>query len=228
MLSAEIQSLSPSAVIELFELDFSSYVQGGILRFHAGTNQLTQPVVWRGIEYVALPIEASDFEVSATGTLPRPKIRIANVDGAISATLMEYDDLVGAKVTRRRTMTKFLDAVNFKDGNPSADPSQAFEDDIWYVERKVSENRYMIEWELSSAFDLMGVMLPYRQIIQNSCTWRYRGPECGWTGANYDKNDQPCEPGSDECSKRLSSCRVRFGTSQTLPYGGFPGAIRYG
>src|SRR6185436_7754424 len=35
-----------------------------------------------------------------------------------------------------------------------------------------------------------GVMLPRRQIIQNICTWRYRGSECGYTGAPlWDGND---------------------------------------
>ena len=228
MIRAEIQSLSPSAVVELFELDYSNYTNGAVVRFHAGTNQLNSPVVWKGLEYIPMPIEATDFEMSTTGSLPRPKIRVANVDGIISATIMAFDDLVGAKVTRRRTMTKFLDAVNFQGGvNPDADPTQAFQDDIWYVERKVSETRYMVEWELSSAFDLMGVRLPYRQVIQNSCTWRYRGAECGWTGSNFDKNDTACNPDKDECAKRLSSCRARFGASAILPYGGFPGASRY-
>lgn len=229
MIQSEIQSLSPSAIVELFELDYSNYTSGTIVRFHAGTNQLNSPVVWKGVEYIPMPIEATEFEMSTSGSLPRPKMRVANVDGIISATIMTFDDLVGAKVTRKRTMVKFLDAVNFQGGvNPTADPSQAFQDDIWYVERKVSETRYMVEWELSSAFDLMGVKLPYRQVIQNSCTWRYRGAECGWTGANFDKNDAPCDPSADECAKRLSSCRARFGQTAILPYGGFPGASRYG
>jgi lambda family phage minor tail protein L len=229
MIQSEIQSLSPSAIVELFELDYSNYTSGTIVRFHAGTNQLNSPVVWKGVEYIPMPIEATEFEMSTSGSLPRPKMRVANVDGIISATIMTFDDLVGAKVTRKRTMVKFLDAVNFQGGvNPTADPSQAFQDDIWYVERKVSETRYMVEWELSSAFDLMGVKLPYRQVIQNSCTWRYRGAECGWTGANFDKNDASCDPSADECAKRLSSCRARFGQTAILPYGGFPGASRYG
>ncbi|MCP6744992.1 phage minor tail protein L, partial [Klebsiella pneumoniae] len=44
---ADIQSLSPSALIELFELDMSVTTSGGKLYFHAGTNGLSQPIVWQ-------------------------------------------------------------------------------------------------------------------------------------------------------------------------------------
>ena len=228
-IAAEIQSLSPTALIELFVLDLSSVAGGSPLYFHAGTNQLQQPVVWQGITYMPLPIESEGFEITTKGSLPRPKLRAANINGMFSAELRTYDDLVGCKVIRKRTFTRYLDAVNFPSGNPDADPNQSLIDDVWFIERKLSENRYVVEWELSSAFDLQGVMLPYRQIIQNACVWKYRGPECGWTGGYYTLNDVPTiDKTQDFCAKRLSSCRCRFGSNATLPYGGFPGAVRNG
>lgn len=228
--ATEIQSLSPSAIVELFEIDATHLQGGSILRFHAGTNGLQQPVVWRGDEYIALPIEAEGFDVSSQGTLPRPKMRVANVRGIFSAISAENDDLVGRKITRHRTFVRFLDAVNFPGGvNPDADPFQHLPDDSYFVEQKTSENRYIIEWELASAFDLFGVSLPRRQIIQNTCMWRYRGPECSYTGTTYlDANDIATTIENDVCGKRLSSCRLRFGDGAILPYGGFPGALRHG
>lgn len=226
-IKTEIQSLSPTALIQLFELDMSA-VGGTTVYFHAGTNELQSNVVWQGKTYQPLPIEAEGFDINSKGALPRPKIRVANINGIFSAAVRESDDLVGCKVTRRRTFAKYLDAVNFASGtNPFADPNQHLVDDVWYVERKTTENRYIVEWELASAFDLQGVMLPYRQIIQNSCPWRYRGPECGWLGGYYDTNDKPTGDSSkDVCSKRLSGCKARFGPYAIIPYGGFPGAMR--
>lgn len=224
----EVQSLSPSALIELFELDLTS-VDSDVLYFHAGTNGVSQNVVWQGQEYVALPIEAEGFDIVTKGTLPRPKIRIANIDGLFSAEVSAHNDLVGCKVTRRRTFARFLDAVNFPSGNPEADPTQHFADDLWYVDQKVSENRHMIEWELASVFDLEGVMLPGRQVIQNTCPWRYRGSDCGWVGGYFNKSDQPCAAADDFCSKRLSGCRARFESANlSVRFGGFPGSVRYG
>ena len=227
-ITSEIQLLSPSALIELFVLDMTS-VNAGIAYFHAGSNGLQQPLVWQGQTYVALPIEAEGFEMTTYGTLPRPKIRVANINGMFSGEVAVNDDLIGCKVTRLRTYARFLDAVKFPGGaNPAADPNQSLPSDMWFVEQKMTETRYMIEWELSSAFDLIGVQLPGRQVIQNTCMSIYRGPDCGWTGGCYDINDLACAPVNDCCAKRLTSCQVRWGVSVALPYGGFPGATADG
>lgn len=227
-IAADIQSLSPSAEIELFVLDSTNLPDGTISPFHAGTNLLRQPITWQGVVYTPLPIEAEGFDISTKGTLPRPKLRVANINGLFSAAAEENDDLVGCKVTRKRTLLKYLDAVNFPGGvNPNADTNQYLPDDVWYVEQKMAENRYVVEWELASVFDLQGVMLPSRQIIQDSCPWKYRGVDCGYTGTNYfDAFDQPTTQSGDTCAKHLSSCKKRFG-NETLPFGGYPGAVRF-
>jgi lambda family phage minor tail protein L len=225
-IKGEIQSLSPSALIELFSLDLTQFPGGNVAYFHAGLNEIQQPVVWQGVQYVPLPIEVEGFDITAKGALPRPRVRVANINGLFSAEVKAHDDLIGCRLIRRRTFARFLDAVNFTSGeNPEADPSQHFPDDIWFVNQKLSENKYIIEFELASAFDLQGVKLPYRQVIQNSCVWKYRGPECGYTGAARDKDGEFCSSDKDFCAKRLADCRARFG--DLLPYGGFPGAVRH-
>ena len=224
-IQSEIQKLATSAIVELFTID-TTKLGSGIFHFHAGTNKLLNPVVWQGVTYFPLPIEAEGFDLTTTGALPRPKIRIANVGGVFSELAAQNNDLVGSVIIRKQTFARYLDAVNFPNGNPDADPNQYLPDQRWFVDRKVSENRYIIEWELASAFDLSGVMLPYRQIIKNSCPWEYRGPECGWDGEPYNKADQPCAINEDFCAKKLSSCQVRF-KEGVIPFGGFPGATRY-
>lgn len=222
---AEIQGLTPSARIELFELD-TAVLGGPIYRFHAGTNALREPVTWNGEEYSPFPVQANGFDYSGQGPLPRPKLRVANVAGVMSALVTLYDDLAGCKVTRIRTLAKFLDAVNFPAGNPTADPDAEYPREVYFIDRKASEDREMVEFELASSLDMVGVMFPSRQVIQNYCPWAYRGPECGYTGTSYfDTNDQVVAVlAQDVCGKRLSSCRKRFGQYGELPYGGFPAA----
>ncbi len=225
----DIQSLSPSAQAEFFVLDTTALPGGALTRFHAGISGVQTNVWWQGNEYQALPIEAQGFDVTAKGALPRPRIRVANIDGLFSAAVREYDDLIGCKITRKRTFVKYLDARNFPNGNPTADPNQYLADEMWFVERKVSENRYIVEWELASAFDLQGVMLPFRQVVQNSCQWVYRGPECGYTGGYMGFDDKPAfTADQDTCPKLYGSCKARFGSQgiAILPFGGFPGARR--
>jgi lambda family phage minor tail protein L len=225
---SEIRSLQPGALVELFELDATA-LGGAVTRFHAGTNQLRTDVVWQGNTYQPLPIEASGFEFNGNGQLPRPNLRVANIGGAIGVLVRDYQDLLGAKVTRRRTLARYLDAVNFPGGvNPTADPAAELPPDIYFVDRKAGENKVFIDFELAAAFDVAGVVLPRRPVTQNVCVWRYRvndeSSACSYTGTTYfDANDTPvATAGQDVCGKRLSSCQARFGT-QPLPFGGFPG-----
>lgn len=225
-ITSEIQKLEPSAIVELFILDASAF-GGDVLRFHAGTNGLRQNIVWQGETYTAFPVQASGFDYSGNGQLPRPKLQVANVTGAISLLVLTYDDLLGAKITRKRTLAKYLDGANFTGGtNPTADPTAEFAEDIFLIDRKATETRDYVEFELAAAFDVSGVQLPRRQIIQNVCVWRYRGTECGYTGTTYfDANDASVpSAGQDVCGKRLSSCKVRFGANNPLPFGSFPSA----
>ena len=224
-IASDIQGLTPGAIVELFELDLTAF-GGELLRFHAGTNSLLGPVIWGGNEYTPFPVQASGFEFNGQGQAARPKLAAANVAGSITALVLQFEDIVGAKVTRHRTLAKYLDAVNFAGGvNQFADPEAEFPNDVFFVDRKSLETNQVVEFELSPAMDVTGVQLPRRQIVQNVCPWAYRGSECGWTGTTYyDADDVATTLANDACGKRLSSCKVRFGQFAELPYGGFPAA----
>lgn len=226
ILTAEIQSLSPSAMVEMFILDSRHIVGGSLDYFHSGTNGYSLPLVWQGKTYQPLPIEAEGFDISAQGQLPRPQIRIANINGLMSATVMQLDDLLGSKLTRKRTFARYLDAVNFPSGNPTASATSYLPDQEWIISQKTLETRQVIEFEMCSAFDFNGVVLPRRQVIQNTCSWAYRGAECGYTGGYFDEKDQPTTAAKDTCQKRLASCKARQGNTATLTFGGFPGVYR--
>jgi lambda family phage minor tail protein L len=220
----QLYKLEPSAIIELFQMELTLAVNGvdSTFYYHAGTNELTADIVFNGITYAATPIEVEGFEMTTKGTLPRPTMRVANANSAISALLVLYNPLQ-AKVTRIRTCKKFLDAVNFSGGNPTADPTAKFEDEIWYIDRVAQENPQLVEFELTSKLDLLNLALPRRQVLEH-CPWLYRGTECGYTGKSYfDVNDNVTTAANDQCGKRYNSCALRF-TSGNLPFGGFPGA----
>lgn len=228
---SDIQSLSPSALIELYELYLHGWEADAtkIFRFHANTNELTGSLVWCGNTYVPFPVSAEGYQTTSAGKSARVKFKVANVRGTISTLLAEGDEgIIGSKVVRRRTFSKYLDAVNFASGiNATADPSVEFVPDIFFVDRKSSETVAVVEFELAPSFDVMGVSLPRRQIIQNCCTWKYKSAECGWTGGNVaDVNDNKANAANDACGKRLTSCKIRFGEVGTkiLPFGGFPAA----
>ena len=226
LIAQEIQKYAPSQIIEMFELDLTP-LGGDVMRFHSGVNQMQAALVWQGNTYGYYPIAASGFDKATNSQLPRPTLVASNVMSNITALILQYGDLTGMKVTRKRTMAKYLDPVNFPGGlNPLADPSAEYPDDIFYIEQRVREDDEAVEFQLASSLDMENVKLPRRQIVQNICPWKYRGAECGYTGTNYfDANDSPvADSGLDVCGKRLTSCKCRFGQYAELPYGGFPGA----
>ena len=229
MIPSALESLAPSAPLELFEIDLTPW-GGAVLRFHAGTNQLGQPVVWAGETYQPMPIQAEGFEFKS-GQAPTPKLRIANINGAITGFILDYEEILGAKVSRIRTSAQYLDAVNFPDGNPHADPEAQLPTEIWYIDRRATETKVFVEFELSSSFDVLGDQLPGRQIIANICPATYRDPDtgCGWSpdpvsGPFFDRLDAPTTAVNDQCSRRLSGCRCRFGQVAQIDFMGFPAA----
>ena len=232
----ELYSLEPSAIIELFELHLTQAVNGVdlVYYYHAGTNELSQDIVFNGVTYSAVPIEVDGFEVTTKGTLPRPRMKIANADGAITALLLSYNPLQ-AEVRRIRTCKKFLDAVNFPGSvNPTADPTAMFNGgyESWYIDRVATENPQVVEFELTGKLDLTNLRLPKRQVVEH-CPWQYKGSECGYKpGKMFNLNNQEVtDPADDNCAKNITACELRFpkgqgiGTNdELLPFGGFPGA----
>lgn len=226
-IAAELAKLEHSAVLELYELDATALGAGQYF-FHSGTNELRAAVVWQGQAYSPFPVYAEGFEATHDGPLPRPRLRVANVDGIIGALNRDYRNLQGATLIRRRTLVKFLDAVNFEGGvNASADPDAGYPDDPWRIDRKSHQDREFVEYELGSPMDVADVKLPRRQIIARICGWAYRSTECGYAGGPVAKVDDTAtaDPLLDSCGHRLTSCRKRFANDE-LPFGGFPGAAQ--
>ena len=126
--------------------------------------------------------------------LPRPTIRISNILGTFTTLLATLPQgLEGAKVTRIRTLERYIDHANFETGyiltedstvdaivqedgdvikeesvdNPhgTPDPTATFPNEVFFIDRKSSENRNMVQFELAASFDLDGVRLPKRQVL---------------------------------------------------------------
>jgi len=169
-----LQSINPGAIIELFTLTLNATLHGAttVNRFHNGANMNANGnIVWAGNTYEKFPIQCEGFQFGATGTLPRPTISVSNIFGTITALLQAANqttignDLNGTKLVRIRTLARYLDAVNFEGNtNPygTPDPTAEFPQEIYFLDRKVTENRDVVQWEAISALDLVNVKLPKR------------------------------------------------------------------
>lgn len=164
--------------------------------------------------------------MSTDGPAARPTLTVGNLDGSITALCLAFDDLAQARVTIRETFGHYLDARNFPEGNPDANPEEE-RLQYWDIDTKVSEDNEHVAWELASPADSNGLQIPAR-IIHTMCEWslrnEYRGADCGYTGPPVtDAYGKPTDdPAKDVCLGCLSDCKARFGDNNPLPFGGFP------
>ena len=190
---SELQSLTPSAKIELFVMELVEglhYATGNpssvptIFRFHAGTNMKTNSnIVWQNDTYERFPIVAEGFAFEGKGQIPRPTLTMSNLGGitrsgvAITVTDLliivnlttPHNDLLNAKITRRQVLASSLDAQNFENNtNPFGSPNNnELPQEIYFIDRKITESRNLVQFELVGDLDKQNLKLPKRQVTRN-------------------------------------------------------------
>ncbi|MGJ0626002.1 phage minor tail protein L [Xenorhabdus bovienii] len=239
-INATLQRLEPGNKVLLFSVDGSAF-GGPELYFHnhpipyaedelENSDQLPMKSIWwQGQEYKPWTVKIEGLGVSSDGSAASPTLSVANLDGTISAMCLAYQNMAQARVTVHMTFAHYLDARNFPEGNPEADPTQE-KIDVYYIDSKTHEDNTEVHFALSSPADLQGIQIPTRQ-IHSLCTWcmrgLYRQSPCNYTGDRYfDEDGNPTDdPSKDACSGLLSTgCELRFGKGNQLPFGGFPGS----
>lgn len=227
----EASKLSQDVIIEMFEVDLQR-LGLGIFRFTT-TSLDGAAIVFNGNEYKPAPIEASGFAWDGAGTMPRPSLNLASKDLSLLNLVFDADDLVGMPVRRIKTFRKYLD-----DGShPGSGIS--FPVDHFVIERKASQSRHSLSFELSTELDQQGVKIPKLMILRDTCVqtyrywtgtqFQYKGVSCPYVGDAYFKqNGEPTfNHEEDVCGKRISDCKLRFGETAVLPRLAFPGVGRY-
>ena len=205
-INKQLISINPDAIIELYEIDFSS-IQSNFDQFFEehGVNINAEPVyrftpmingnnpiIWNGKSYQPMPVKMQGFEHKTEGNLPRPTFSLANPEGIFSKIVYSNQDFLNCKVTRKRTFARFLDDENFQNKNlndnyknpfGSSDVKAYFPEDIYYIHRKILENKEEIQFELVSPLELDNAWVPARNVMSNYCNWTYRcSVGCGYRG----------------------------------------------
>ena len=183
-IAISLLELQPTAIVELFLLYFNPKDDpDSFFAFHGGSI-LQKPIKWQGIEYLPLPVETEGFEVNANGRIARPRIKVSNKDYIISDLLRSFNDLQFARLIRKRTFVKFLDSVNFVNGNPwgQQDSTAELSNDTFIMSQKTAENKLFVEFELTSPLDVDGMDINNRKILSTYCPFTYRGEGCYYNG----------------------------------------------
>jgi phage-related protein len=128
--------------------------------------------------YFPVPCQLTGVEHKSEGQFPQPVFTIANIlktstgnDSFAALTgSVSYDDILGFKIRRRRTLKKYLY------GQPSyqAIPVELPVDE-YYLDRVQDESPTTVSFVTVLPADITGVLLPRRNIIGNICSWKYKG-----------------------------------------------------
>lgn len=208
-----VQKQDPgSELVELYELDYGAAQPA---RFFGGLEEDFTTVNFRDStntarEYVAIPISAEGFSISSDGAHARPELSIGNMGNILSAAIggLDYEDLIGRRVTRIITFKKYL--VGEASDSSSA-PGVSFPKTSYIIDRIKTRNILQVTFELAAPFDLASIQLPKRVVVGSLCSWHYQQgrkslPEadkvggCSWEGrqGNLTTGDRVYVSSNDE------------------------------
>ena len=226
----EAAKLAQDAIIEMFEIDLQ-HLELGVFRF-SSTNTGDGVVMFDGFEYPPAPIAADGFAWDGVGTMPRPRLNVVAKDLYFLNLVVDADDLVGSPVRRIKTFRKYLD-----DGTVPG-TGVSFPIDEFVIEKKSSQTRHALVFELSMMLDQQGTQVPRLMVLRDTCVHRfrywignryqYKQVSCPYTGTSMFKSngEVTLDPSEDACGKRISDCKLRFGDDAVLPRMAFPGVGR--
>lgn len=225
VLGRDLENLTIGAQVELYTFDIRAQyplASPGLFYFTNTKDAYGADIKFNGITYTAIPIQASGFEQSATGGLPTPQVSLANVNYGMSTLCQQYADFRGCILTRIVTLEDYIDTGK----TPNAFAIRST--DVFKIAQKVEESPQIVTFKLLSALDLENVQIPRGTIQANFCIATYRNAESGCPYAGGAVSDYLDAPTAnlllDDCGHRLSSCKMRFGAIETIPYNAFPGA----
>ena len=188
IIAKDTESLEVSedgAVISLFEISFPD--TNNILYFHP--ENTSESIIFDGKTYEAFPIGLEGLEISSEGAQTRPTLVIPNVESLLNSNStfrtaltdlgtakFVLDDLIGARITRRKTLFKYVyvgDESEYDSQNAPA--AHELPKAVYIVDRISAKSDIAVELELASPFDLSGTRIPSRNVIGKYCPWLYKG-----------------------------------------------------
>ncbi len=150
-------------------------------------------VTFDGQTYTKFPIQHEPISENTSGEIDNVKITVANVSRAIQAYIEAYD-----------WRNKKVDITTvFANQLSDADVKRV---DTYYISSYVATDE-AVEFTLTSKFNVLSVQLPLRNYMRNYCSWKFKGTECGYSGAET------------TCARTKVACKALNNYER---FGGFP------
>jgi phage-related protein len=144
--------------------------------------------------WIAFPFDLDDISDKSKNEVPRIVLKVGNASRAIMYYMEIAGGGEGSTVEINVIHTKHLDLTT-PEYRVTMQCMQSSADDKWAY----------FTLGMPSPFS---VRFPRNRILKDFCRWRFKGTECGYSGA------------ATECNKGLAACRA---LSNSARFGGFPG-----
>lgn len=153
----DLNTANPSPYWEGFIIDLTG-IGSTIFRFTSSSD--TNVSFGSYGTFIPFPIKGEGWEVTSEQP-PRPKLVVSNVTKLVQPYIQQFNDIVKGKVTRIRTLSKYLDS------GETPDDSQHMPLEVYYIEQKTKHDKFTIEFTLSTVLDLPNVKLPRAQVLKD-------------------------------------------------------------
>ena len=154
-------------------------------------------IVFAGVTYSRFPITHETMGENSSGQIDTVKIKVANVNRLIQGYL-EDNDFRGKQVDIIMVFAEYLSSAAYKCV------------DTFYIDSYTADQS-IVEFTLSTKFDILDVTIPHRKFIRNYCQWKFKSSECGYVGA-----ETSCNKTKADCKNVKNNFR-RFGGFPSVP-----------
>ncbi len=154
----------------------------------------TENVTYNGQAYTAFPFEIEPSRLTSKGDIPTVTLRVSNITRILQAYLESYNGGVGSTVKVTVVHAANL-AESFAELEMEFEVIACSTDAEWVVFTLGSPNP-------------LRQRCPLERYIASHCNWKFKGDECGYSGAET------------VCNRTYEQCVER---GQTARFGGFLG-----
>lgn len=153
-------------------------------------------ITFNSITYTKFPIKHDFISNNTGGQIDTVRVTVGNTSRVIQAYL-EANDFRGKKVK-----------IQIVFANKLATPGAVLSD-IFYIDSYTADSQ-AVSFSMSSKFDILNIEIPGRIFMRNYCSWKFKGSECGYSGA------------TSTCNRTPQACKAMSGGSNYTRFGGFP------
>lgn len=150
-------------IVELYEIDLNPLGQSIIYRL---TPHADEPISWQGEVFSPFPINITGMDRSYNKAPGRVKMEASTASTLMTSLMIQYGDLVGAKVKKWRTLSMYLD------GKPTSDPAQHWPVENYVIIQRETLSVDGVRWILATNIDKPGNILPRRQCLKEDISRR--------------------------------------------------------